>query len=279
MNTSEECIQRFKDDYCFRLTPESIDFYEISLRQLLMYSGKPLLDITKQDIQNWVIYLDEIGNKPATAKTKIAGLKRFYKYLLEEGVISYNPMEKIPFPQVEDKLPCYLRNDQLSQLREVADGEMRERAIIELLYSAGIRLKELAAMKKEDINWTERIIHIPRGKRKKARIVLFTRTCAEYLKSYLEERKDDLPFVFVNRYGTRPICTRTIQINFKKYKTRLGFHLTPHTLRHTFAAHLAIKGMPLEGIQDLLGHDGPQQAQLYARLYSHARKSMYDEWM
>ncbi|WP_413789613.1 tyrosine-type recombinase/integrase [Metabacillus rhizosphaerae] len=110
-------------------------------------------------------------------------------------------------------------------------------------------------------------------------MVLFTRSCGEYLKKYLEERDDILPFVFINPSATGPACIRTIQDRFNRYKKDLGIHLSPHTLRHTFAAHLAIKGMPLAFIQDLLGHDSPHQKQLYARLYSHARKEMYDEWM
>jgi site-specific recombinase XerD len=134
-------------------------------------------------------------------------------------------------------------------------------------------------MKKEDIIWLERLIHIPKGKRKKARIVLFTKSCEEYLKAYLESRCDDLPFVFLNRYGTRPLGIRAIQKKFKAYQYHLGIPMTPHTLRHTFAAHLAIKGMPLECIQTLLGHIDPHQTHLYARLYSEARKLMYDEWM
>lgn len=92
-------------------------------------------------------------------------------------------------------------------------------------------------------------------------------------------RNDDHPFVFLNDYGKRSICARTILKWFNAYEEKLGTPMTPHTLRHTFAAHFAIKGMPLSGIQVLLGHDSPYQSQMYARLYNQARKDMYDQWM
>ncbi len=183
-------------------------------------------------------------------------------------------MEHIPFPQVEDKLPHYLQKEEFIRLRNLVKEHIDYRAIIELFYATGIRLMELVELKKESINWGERIITIPNGKRKKERIVLFTRECGEHLKAYLEYNQDDKqPFVFANYHP------RSIQLRFNEYSTELGVSFTPHTLRHTFAAHLAIKGMPLECIQVLLGHNGPHQTQLYARLYHEARKEIYDQFM
>ncbi|MEH6938315.1 tyrosine-type recombinase/integrase [Bacillus sp. JJ664] len=99
------------------------------------------------------------------------------------------------------------------------------------------------------------------------------------LQAYLQMRKDKLTFVFLNSWKNGQVGKRTIQYDFNEYTKHLHFHITPHTLRHTFAAHLAIKGMPLECIQTLLGHNTPHQTQLYARLYAHVRKEIYDEWM
>ena len=99
------------------------------------------------------------------------------------------------------------------------------------------------------------------------------------MKVYLQTRQDDLPYLFINRYGKGPIDSRSIQNWFENYREKMGIYLTPHTLRHTFAVHLAMKGMPLSCIQVLLGHEDPRQTQLYARLYGEAQKQMYDEWM
>lgn len=280
MITSELCIQNFKNEYRFRLKEETSNLYELAMKQLLSYCEKPFNKITAGDIRSWMLYLETIGGyKPRTVKCKLAGLKLFYKYCTEEELMERNPAESIPFPEIEDRLPYYLEQEHLEKLRRLVEGRLQERAIIELLFATGIRISELAAMKKEDIVWSERIIHIPEGKRKKGRIVCFSRMCGEHLKAYLEEREDNLPYVFLNKTKKGPLNIRTTNLDFENYARQLGFHLTPHTLRHTFAAHLARKGMQLQGIQLLLGHNGPHQTKLYARLYNHARKQMYDELM
>lgn len=279
MVTSVACIQKFREEFRFRLAAETINQYELAVKQLLNCCKKPFDEITSRDIRSWMLQLDSSGYKAVTVKTKLAGIKLFYRYCLEEELRKDNPVELVPFPFVEEPLPRYLQTEELEKLRMFVKERSQERALIEVLYATGIRVGELAGMKKEDINWPERIIHIPNGKRKKARIVLFTRSCKEHLEAYLDEREDDLPFAFINTTKSGPVCIRTVQLIFETYTKHLGIRLTPHTLRHTFAAHLALKGMPLDCIQVLLGHEGPHQTQLYARLYSHARKQKYDEWM
>jgi len=266
-------------DYSLRLEQQTVDLYQKAVRQMFAYSNKSFDVIKPKDIRNWLIYLNETGYKSVTIKTKLAGIKLFYKYCMEENFIESNPAKLIPFPQVAESLPHYLQMEQLIRLRQHVEKQIQERALIEVLYTTGMRIGELAEIKKVDIDWSERLILIPNGKRKKERIVLFTRPCAEYLQAYSKMRSDNQPFVFVNTTATGPVCKRTIQKKFKIYTKRLGINLTPHTLRHTFAAHLAIKGMTLDCIQVLLGHDSPHQTQLYARLYNHARKEKYDELM
>ncbi|MEK5209714.1 tyrosine-type recombinase/integrase [Psychrobacillus sp. FSL H8-0510] len=123
-----------------------------------------------------------------------------------------------------------------------------------VINATGVRLGELSAMEQSDINWSERSIHIPRGKFKKGRIVLFTAMCATHLKAYLDSRTDQLSFVFVNAAATNRLRHQDTYEQFRNYSNRLEFRLTPHMLRYTFAAHLAKKGMPLEAIQ---GANGP----------------------
>lgn len=278
MISTEECIRQFIGDYSIRLEDETVDLYQKAVGQLIIYCEKPFGEITSKDIRSWVNYL-EPKYKPSTVRTKLAGVRLFYKYCEEEEMITHNPTASILNPELEGKLPHYLQNEQLAELRKLVEGRLQERAVIEVLFATGVRISEMAALKKDDIVWSERIIYVRNGKRKKDRIVLFTRSCEEKLKAYLQERRDDLPFLFVNTTGTGPVCVRTTQLKFDTYARKIGIHLTPHTLRHTFAAHLAIRGMPLVCIQALLGHDKPDQTHLYARLYSHARKQMYDEWM
>lgn len=278
---SEECLKQFTLDHQFRLNLESVERYQCAVQQLLVFTAKNFDAITKRDIRHWLSQLEENGYKPWTVYSKLTGLKTFYRYCLEEGFTSNDPANGIPFPSVGETRPYYLTLEQLTQLRQIMNGRrLDERAIIEVLYATGMRISELCAMKKEDIHWSDRTIVIPRGKRKKGRIVLFTQPCSEHLKRYLESRTEDLPYVFVGRrIKDRPINPDVVGHWFKAYGKQLGFRVTPHTLRHTFAAHLAQKGMPLECIQTLLGHEDPHQTRLYARLFHDARKAMYDEFM
>lgn len=277
--TSEISLKQFKDEYSFRLEEKTVNMYILAVEQLMAFGDKPYSEINSRDIRRWMASLESKEYKAATVKSKLAGIKLFYKYCTEEGLLAKNPVKNIPFPEVEDKLPRYLQQDELFQLRQLVKGKLEEKAVIEMLYFTGVRLMELVDMKKLNINWKERMITVPKGKRKKERIVLFTRECAEHLRAYLDTREDTLPFVFVNSKGTGPVCSRTIQLKFESYTKKLGTHISPHTLRHTFAAHLARKGMPLACIQILLGHNSPHQTQLYARLYHEARKELYDQWM
>jgi site-specific recombinase XerD len=277
MQTTDE-IQRFGQEYTFRLAPVTRDLYKRFVFELFEYTGKQYDEMTPRDIRNWLQGMATEGFTTSTQNTKLAGVKLFYRYLKEEGLVEKNPTERIPLSKLEEKLPHYLLTDQLMELRQLVKN-VNERAVVETLYCTGVRISELVAMQKVDINWEERSIHIPKGKRKKARIVLFTRECGEYLKAYLASRQDNLADVFLNPYGRKRASKVTIQVKFKSYVEHLGFNLTPHTLRHTFAAHLAAKGMPIQCLQILLGHEDQNQTQYYAKLYDHARKAIYDEWM
>lgn len=278
MKTNDACLKNFIVDYNMRLEESTLNNYQKSIRKLMDHCDKPFCENTSKDIRNWVQHLGTSYN-PSTVRNMLAAVKLFYKYCLEEELIKYNPVATVPYPEKEEALPHYLQNDQLTELRKLVEGRLQERAVIEVLYTTGVRISEMAALKMEDIVWSERLMYVRKGKGNKDRIVLFTRSCEEYLQAYLKERLDNLPFVFLNVARTGPINIKYVQKNFKKYRKELGIHLSPHTLRHTFAAHLAMKGMPLVGIQALLGHVKQQDTQRYARLFNDAKKQMYDEWM
>jgi site-specific recombinase XerD len=278
MNNPEEYMEKFKLEYGFKLEQSTIKDIQIDMEQLLANSKKTIQDISARDIRNWLNHLYTKGYAQGSVRTKFFRIKRFFQYCLEEEFINYNPLQYMPIPDVKQKLPRYLTTDQLKQLRKLVSGQLKQRTVIEVLYVTGVRVSELCAMKKEDINWSERFIYV-RGKGKKERIVLFTNECAEYLKAYLQGRNDDSTFLFLNSSEKGPIDRHTIGRWFKIYQKELCFKVSPHTLRHTFAAHLAIKGMPLVYIQGLLGHEEQRDTQIYARLCNHARKQMYDQWM
>lgn len=279
---SEKCIKQFELDFQFRLDPKSVEIYLLSVKQLIEHSGNPIKTINKKHIRHWLNYLYEKGYKPPTISSKLAGLKTFFKYCCEEGFLSANPAAEISVLHINETKPSYLTLSDITKLRQlVKERSVAERALIEVLYATGVRISELANMRKEDIQWNERLIQIPKGKGKIGRIVLFTQECEIHLKAYLDTRIDTLPNVFVSpKFKERPICPNSVNQMFRViYSKQLGFRLTPHSLRHTFAAHLAQKGMPLDYIQALLGHEAPQQTRYYARLYNHSRREKYDEFM
>ena len=278
MIANEECLQNFIEEYSIRLAQKTMYAYQKDIQLLLTHCDKSFADVTSRDIRSWMQVL-ESTHKSTSIRKMISGVRLFYKYCHEEEIITHNPVLSVSLPLEEDRLPHYLTYDQLSQLRLLSESNVKKRAIIEVLYTTGVRVSELTQMKLEDIQWSERIIRIPKGKGKKERIVLFTNDCAVHLQAYLQGRSDEHPFLFLNRYEKGAIDVRSIQNWLVSFREPMGIFLSPHILRHTFAAHLAMKGMPLIGIQSLLGHVKPEHTQLYARLFNQARKQMYDEWM
>lgn len=281
MISTETCIDQFLDAYSHRLGKETLKNYESSVRHFVSFCEKPFNAVSSRDVRKWIIHLEEEGYKISTIKSvKMMGLRAFYKYCVEESFMACSPIttDTVPFPKDIDRIPHYLNNYQLAELRVLCGGNLKKRAIVEVLYTTGMRVGELTRMKLEDINWTERKIFIAKGKGDKERFTLFTKECGQYLNAYLQERHDSIPFVFLNRYGTGGINKSSIQHWFKEFREKLGVFVSPHTLRHTFAAHLAMKGMPLECIQVLLGHDSPENTHLYARLHQQAQKDSYDMW-
>ncbi|MGX9133254.1 tyrosine-type recombinase/integrase [Rummeliibacillus sp. JY-2-4R] len=275
----QECMKKFKEDYEYKFVTSTLSAIQCNVYQFFAYCKKSIQDVTSSDIRSWLIQLHEDGYASTTVRTKLFRIKPFFGFCLEEKIITHNPTVSIIIPEEKQITPRYLEIDQLNQLRQLVSGKLRQKAAVELLYATGVRIRELCAIKQDDINWSERSILIQNGKGKRERIVLFTNECGNHLKAYLQERTDSLPFLFINRYENGPISPRAIQRWFENYQKELGIQISPHTMRHTFAAHLAIKGMSQLYIQALLGHEIPRHTELYTRLYNHARKQQYDEWM
>ena len=274
----EACIEYFQQEYRLRLNSRTMKSYIYSITQLSDYAKVEPTQVSKKDIRHWLLHLSEAGQKTNTINSRLIGLKTFFKFCMEEGYVNQDPAKGIPYLKREDKKPTYLNKEQLTLCRELVKGKVMERALFEVLFATGVRISELIAMKREEINWDERSIFIPEGKGKKERIVPFSRECGEYLSAYLESRTDDLPYVFVNSGLNRQLHYPRINERFRYYSSQLGFRVTPHMLRHTFATHLVKRGMPIDMLQLLLGHDNLKTTQLYTRFYDQEQKEEYDRW-
>ncbi|WP_163537231.1 site-specific tyrosine recombinase/integron integrase [Gracilibacillus sp. YIM 98692] len=275
MNTKME--QSFFQDHQARFSSETIRVYRIALSQFFTFCDKHYDSVKATDVRVWLASLEEKGLKPRTVHLKLSALKSFYHYCMEENKLQKNPTLTVNTPQIDDSLPYYLSKRQVTLLQELTRENVRDRAIIEALYATGVRISELLNIKLEDVKWETRQIWIREGKGNKERFVLFTYECAVRLKAYLEEREVDSEFLFCRQRGG-PLHRDFIEKQFRDFSELLGFKVTPHTLRHTFAAHLAEKNMPQSYIQELLGHVNINSTRIYTRLMEHARKKLYDQY-
>jgi site-specific recombinase XerD len=269
--------QSFFEDNQIRFSPETIRSYRIALRQFFTFCEKDFGDIKALDIRSWLASLEEQGLKPRSIHLKLSAIKSFYQYCMEENLVKKNPTQTVTTPKKEDSLPYYLSKRQIALLQELTKQDSRDRAIVETLYVTGVRVSELIEIRLEDIKWEKREIWIRKGKGNKERTVLFTHDCAERLKVYLDKRKHTSIYLFSNNRNGH-LSRVFVEKKFQEFSKQLGFRVVPHTMRHTFAAHLAEKSMSQSYIQELLGHANINSTRIYTRLTEHARKKQYDRY-
>ncbi|MFE1242964.1 site-specific tyrosine recombinase/integron integrase [Fictibacillus sp. NPDC058756] len=274
---NEKIMQAFFLDHQARFSAETVRSYKVALVKFFTFCDKKYDEVKLSDIREWIASLNQIGLKPRTVHLKISAVKSFYRYAMEEHLVKKNPTLKVKTPKKEDSLPYYLTQLQVALLQELTRNNVRDRAIVEALYATGVRVSELLQIKLEDIKWETRQIWIRKGKGNKERFVLFSYECAERLKTYLELRKEVSEYLFASNRGGH-LSRILVEKRFQEFSKHLGFKVVPHTMRHTFAAHLAEKGMDFSYIQDLLGHANINSTRIYTRLMSHARKQKYDQF-
>ncbi len=228
-----------------------------------------------------------------TLRRRICSLRKFYKFLLKRNVVTSNPFLSIRQGKVHNKMPDVLYNSQIEELlkrnsERVDELKDRDQALLELMYSSGLRCSEVINLKINDINLASRFIRVF-GKGKKERIVPFSENAKIYLISYSKglrrelllksENKTGNQYVFMNSKGEK-LTSRGLeyimQSIVKKTGLNLGFELHPHTLRHTFATHLLEGGADLRLIQELLGHESINTTQIYTHVSKDTLKAQYD---
>jgi integrase/recombinase XerC len=222
-------------------------------------------------------------NRKTTIGRKLAAIRTFFRYLVREGVVKANPGEMVSTPRQEKYLPRTLSVDEAFALMESGDGsgllDMRDRAIVEMLYSCGLRVSELTALDVGSVSLEEGLVRVL-GKGSKERIVPVGRQAKEALRLYLDERNappDGEP-LFLNHRGGR-LTPRSIQRHLKKYLLMAGIlkEATPHSLRHSFATHLLDGGADLRAIQELLGHASLSTTQKYTQVSVDHLTAVYDK--
>lgn len=244
------------------------------------------LEVDTKVIRN---YLRELYEKKYSKKSMclyISALRSFYKYFLRKRLIKNNPMLLIKNPKLDRNTPKFLYSNELSLLYDAIDINtilgIRDKLILELLYSTGVRVSELVNIKLDDINYYDYSIRIL-GKGSKERNVLFGEQLYDLLELYLNHSrglliKGDTDILLLNKNGT-PLTDRGVRliINNMALKTTLKEHISPHTIRHTFATHLLKGGADLKTVQELLGHSSLSATQVYTHVTNELLRKVYLE--
>lgn len=224
-------------------------------------------DITIMDIRVYIHNYSKTGVKNTTIAGHTDILRGFFNWLEYEDYISKSPAKKIKSPKIEKRLRQALTKEQFETLR-LGSQTLRQKALLELLYSTGCRLEEIEQMKKSDIDW-QRLKIMVIGKGNKQRTVYLNATAQVHLRKYFMSRLDECDSVFVTeRQPIKFMGKRAIQREVGKIAEQSGLEINvyPHLIRHTFSTHRLNSGMRLEVLQEILGHDDPATTQIYSQI-------------
>ena len=245
------------------------------------YHDIPLSSIDRKAIRLFIHHMASKGTAKRSIVRRLSSLRSFFAFCTKEGYIEKNPMEEIDSPKLEKTIPISLTYEHIQTLFNQPDSTsyigFRDRTIMELFYSSGLRVSELSGLNKEDYGKDSLLLKV-RGKGRKERIVPITKNASDWITSYLisplrqttdEEhtKEQDTKAIFLNKFGTR-LTTRSIDRMFVKYLRMSGLHeeITPHTIRHTIATHWLENGMDLKTIQLLLGHSSMATTTIYTHV-------------
>jgi len=268
--------------------------YISDLNQFKEFFKKEYPKVKCRAIDNTIIrsYLGFLykKNRKSSIARKLASLRTFFKYLLRIGILKKNPASLVSTPRLEKRVPNFLSIDEMFALLKMPDDTqlagLRDKAIMEVLYSSGLRVSELVGMNKNDIDLNLGIVKVM-GKGKKERIVAIGSKAIEALNNYLKSKKreDTLPLssslnppVFLNKQGGR-LSTRSVARIINRYIEECGLlkNISPHSLRHTFATHMLDAGADLRAIQELLGHVSLSTTQKYTHVSISKLMEVYDK--
>ncbi len=241
---------------------------------------------TQSDVDRYTKYLLSLGKSNATVTRSLASLKSFYAYLQREGIVPANPAKGLSLEKVERKLPQILTSKEVELFLEQPDPRdakgCRDKAMLELLYATGIRVSELINLNLEHLNLSAGFLRC--ANRKKERVIPLYSTAVRALADYIEHvrpqliEQPDERALFVNMNGSRMSRQGFWKI-IKHYQDLAGIQkeITPHTLRHSFAAHLLENGADLHSIQEMLGHADISSTQVYTRVINPKLKDVYNK--
>ncbi len=281
MAKEDNIVRKYKNYLLLEksLSPNSIDAYMTDLAKLsgfLQNENLKVEDVTLDNLQQFVAQLYDIGINARSVARIISGIKSFYDFLVLDGYIQNDPTELLDSPKIGLKLPTVLALDEIEKLMSVIDLSTKEgqrnRAILETLYSCGLRISELTTLKFSDLFFDEGFIKV-QGKGSKQRLVPISHTAINEIEKYLIYRKEinvkkgSEDALFLSNRGTA--ISRIMVFHFiKEYAIQAGIKKTisPHTFRHSFATHLLEGGANIRAIQLMLGHEKITTTEIYTHM-------------
>lgn len=259
----------------------TIKNYQLDLTDFFKYVNSckiDFLNIENIHVRGYLKYLDTCNLKNTTISRRISALRTFYNYLLENGLIKSNIFLNVKNPKLEKKLPNYLNYNEIEEILESIDisteDGLEKRLLIEMFYSTGCRVGEMVNVKINDIDLRNKTIKVM-GKGSKERIVYFGDYASKYLEMYLHG-KDRKEYLFTNKKGEK-LTIEEVEYIIKDIMKHISIktHVTPHTLRHTFATHLLNNGADIRTVQELLGHANLSTTGIYTHVSNDRLKDVY----
>jgi integrase/recombinase XerC len=292
---SRESMEELFHNYVNYLTverhssPYTVRNYRHALRHFLEFLNDETVatfeDVDRFLLRRYIATLLEQGFEKASVAAKLSALRSFYRYLMRENIVSSNSPLVVSSPKLERHLPSFLSSDEVDMLLDGLDAStplgQRDKAMLELLYAAGLRVSEVVGLDLGNVNLEAKEIRVW-GKGSKERMVLMGKPAAAALDLYLREGRKQLlgnyrtEAVFVNRYGRR-LSERSVQKVIKRHALEAGLdkRIHPHMLRHSFATHLLDGGADLRVVQELLGHADLSSTQVYTHVTQRQARKVY----
>lgn len=259
----------------------------IKLMDFLSGQGiKEVKKVTATNINSYVMFLEKADMSVSTISRSIASMKAFFHFELSEGKIEKEPTELIKTPKGESKTPVVLTVEEIEKLIGAIDGKdeksYRDRTMMELLYASGMRVSEIINLRINDVNTQMGYLICHDEESGRERIIPFGNTAKKYLKKYLKTERaklvgeSDEEWLFTNCFGKK-LSRQGFWKILKGYAIKAGINkdITPHTLRHSFAAHMVQNGADLKSVQEMMGHADISSTQVYARMTSNRLREVY----
>ncbi len=279
-------VERNCSDLTIKSYREDLELLYGFLCDTLPSSPRPS-KITPLDLRKYVSALHESGYAKSSVSRRLASMRSYFKFCQREGLCATNPAKPLRNPRRERKLPHFLTGSEIGQLLSAPSKNeplgIRDRAILETLYSAGLRVSELVGVNLDDLDLTDGLVRV-RGKGKRERLAPLGSFAVRALRLWLKKRtparglsKEDSAAVFLNKFGKR-LTTRSVARMLEKYLkvTGLDLRTSPHTLRHSFATHLLDRGADIRSVQELLGHKSLVTTQIYTHVSTAGLRQAYE---